>query len=70
MILEKSVTIDIPAYSTCFLAVRQDNYSAMTLPLSRQGPGSYFLRKDMQSVHWSMEGFASWVPTRIRSREQ
>ena len=30
----------------------------------------YFLRKDLQSVHWSIAGFASWVPTRIRSREQ
>lgn len=31
---------------------------------------SYFLRKDLQSVHWSTVGLASWVPTRIRSREQ
>ena len=30
----------------------------------------YFLRKDMQSVHWSMVGLHSWVPTRMRSREQ
>ena len=30
----------------------------------------YFLRKDMQSVHWSMVGLHSWVPTRILSREQ
>ena len=30
----------------------------------------YFLRKDLQSVHWSIAGFCSWVPTRIRSREQ
>ena len=31
---------------------------------------SYFLRKDLQSVHWSTVGLVSWVPTRIRSREQ
>lgn len=30
----------------------------------------YFLRKDLQSVHWSTVGFSSWVPTKIRSREQ
>ena len=33
-------------------------------------PRCYLLRKDLQSVHWSWVGFASWVPTRIRSREQ
>jgi hypothetical protein len=32
--------------------------------------GAYFLRKDLQSVHWSMAGFCSWVPTRMLSREQ
>ena len=30
----------------------------------------YFIRKDLQSVHWSMVGLASWVPTWILSREQ
>jgi hypothetical protein len=41
--------------------------------MRRQAPPRiifYFLRKDLQSVHWSMEGFASWVPTVMRSREQ
>ena len=36
----------------------------------RETRKDHFLRKDMQSVHWSMVGLASWVPTRIRSREQ
>lgn len=30
----------------------------------------YFLRKDLQSVHWSTVGLDSWVPTRILSRVQ
>jgi hypothetical protein len=31
---------------------------------------AYFLRKDLQSVQDSMVGLVSWVPTRMRSREQ
>ena len=34
------------------------------------GIGIYFFLKDRHSVHWSMVGFASWVPTRILSKEQ
>ena len=37
---------------------------------AKTAAGGYFLRKDLQSVHWSMAGFCSWVPTRILSREQ
>ena len=34
-------------------------------------PGfSYFFTKERQSVHWSIDGFVSCVPTRILSNEQ
>ena len=46
-------------YNICIPDVRMDT-----------GDLPYFLRKDLQSVHWSMVGFISWVPTRILFREQ
>ena len=30
----------------------------------------YFFAKDLQSVHWSIAGSASWVPMLTQSREQ
>ena len=46
----------------------KENRGSKMLPLFTGR--TYFLRKDMQSVHWSTVGFISWVPTRILSREQ
>ena len=44
--------------------------TAKSCPVKKKSCGGYcrrkriyFLRKDMQSVHWSMVGLASWVPT-------
>ena len=55
---------NIIAAKGCFV---KENCGSEMLPQSRL---PYFLRKDMQSVHWSTVGFISWVPTMILSREQ
>ena len=57
----------LSVYNTNWWGIRQVEKK----PAAETAAGAdYFFRKDMQSVHWSMVGFASWVPTMILSREQ
>ena len=63
-----SITIFEIIIPQIFLQVKEKRKGTAWGSLSKRL--GYFLRKDMQSVHWSMVGLLSWVPTRILSREQ